>query len=188
MDNFCEFCHRPCEQSHCDDVCYQEHQDELRDWQAIRDERLSRLNPSCTEETMFKEVILETAVGQVKLTITEAKHMHVCANPMLNVSGKSIYFAVHLYDRGSVWSEFDEDGRSSIYATKAGTIDHATPTQKAKALAAILPKVEVYVADHPHVLQEAQAEHYVRQKERLQAQISEHEAKIAELRAEIEAL
>jgi len=34
--NFCEFCHQPCgEQGYCDEVCYQEHQDELRDCQRI---------------------------------------------------------------------------------------------------------------------------------------------------------
>jgi hypothetical protein len=135
-----------------------------------------------------KDLVVETPLGSVKLTITEAAHIYVESNDVLMISGKPIRVTLHMMRRNGEWSDKSENGRSSIYAKKPYVMsmqDDATPTQKEKAIAVIVPTVAKFANNNPDLLKQAQVAHVANRVETIQGYIDEKRKEIAEYEKEI---
>lgn len=130
---------------------------------------------------------MHTPIGAVNCTITQNDHIYVEGKNVV-VSGKPLNFSLHLFLENGIWfDKRDSSGRTSFYCNKADKfLEYATPTQRVKVLANIIPAVSTWVT--PEMLKEAQkiyinnkVDNLREKREELAKELASLDAQIAEL-------
>jgi len=137
------------------------------------------------------DLVVETTLGAVKVSITNGKHAYIESNDVLLISGKPISVTLHISLKDGEWTDKGENGRSTIYARKPyvmGMNNEATPTQKDKAIGVVVPTVSKFINANQHLLIAAQAAHVANRVNSIQGYIAEKMAEIKEYEAEIASL
>lgn len=138
------------------------------------------------------EIVMSTSIGEAKLAITDANHIHISAD-IVKVRGKELRASLHVNDYGcgvgyepSREQSCPASSYHSLYATKVGSFGNsATDAQRTAIFAAWVPAINGFMAAHPELRQVAAEADKNNSALSIEKEIAELEQKIASKRAEL---
>lgn len=147
---------------------------------------------------MFQNQNVETRFGTVRVTATDAQHVHVSAGSSgekyVTYRGQDYYVSIHLNNYGGKWlptrDETGKESRTSIHITKSGSfsMEEAPRTYKAAIYEEIHNFVSAFLDSHPAMLIEAEREHVTNALDRTNEELVELQVKVDEARLKRTAL
>jgi hypothetical protein len=137
-------------------------------------------------------IVMDSPIGQAKLAITDANHVSMCAD-VVTIRGKQVRAHLHVNDYGcgngfepSRDSSNPNNSYHALYATKVGTMgEYATDAQRKAIIAAWVPAINKFMAEHPELRKAAFAADQNNAAMGIENEIAELEQKIVAKRAEL---